>query len=86
MHTVEVLEEALAAARRLGYHIRQEGLMGAGGGPCEFQGKRWIFLDLGQSPAEQLEEVLTAIGRDRRLNSLRISPALRKLCVRRRAA
>jgi hypothetical protein len=63
MDTVERLEEALAAARRSGFQIRMEWLGGDGGGDCEIQGKKWIFIDLANSPAEQLEQVLQALER-----------------------
>ncbi|MBW3599248.1 MAG: hypothetical protein KY475_18505, partial [Planctomycetes bacterium] len=70
MHTVEVLDEALAAARKLAYGVRQEWLDGAGGGLCEFGDRRWIFVDLSQTAAEQLEEVLAVLRRDARTESL----------------
>jgi hypothetical protein len=85
MHTVEVLEEALAAAAQLGYTVRREWLEG-GGGWCEFQGKRWIFLDMSQPAAEQLEAVLNVLRADSRLLVQPISPVLRRLCQRRQAA
>ena len=56
MHTVELLEEAIAAARTLGFSIRQEWLDGAGGA-CEIAGKRWLFIDLSLTASEQLEQV-----------------------------
>ena len=86
MHSVEVLEEALAATRKLGYGVRQEWLDGAEAGLCEFGGRRWIFIDLSQSTAEQLEEVLSVLRSDARTESLPLSPILRKLVRRRRAA
>lgn len=86
MHTVEVLEEALAAARKLGYGVRQEWLDGAAGGMCEYGGKRWLFVDLSQTTAEQLEEVLAVLRNDAQTESLLLSPILRKLAHRRRAA
>ncbi len=64
MHTVELLEQALAVAESLGYHIRQEYLGGVGGGSCEFGGKRWMFVDLALSIEEQLDEILRALSED----------------------
>jgi hypothetical protein len=61
MHTVELLEEAIAVARRLGYQIRQEWLGGNGGGACEIKGRKSIFLDLALGPADQLDLVLSAL-------------------------
>lgn len=60
MHTVERLEVALAQAQKLGFQIRQEWLEN-GGGVCEFKGQQWLFLDLSQSAAEQLEQVREAL-------------------------
>jgi hypothetical protein len=85
MHTVDVLEEALRTAGRLGYTVRQEWLEG-GGGLCEFQGKRWIFLDLSRPALEQLEEVLNVLRHDPQLRAQPVSPLLRRLCERRQAA
>jgi hypothetical protein len=85
MHTIEVLDEAVSAVKQLGYIVRLEWLDG-GGGLCEFRGRRWIFVDLSQPAAEQLEEVLTVLRRDPKLNDLPVSPLLRRLCQPRRAA
>jgi len=64
MHTVEMLEAALALAGQIGYRIREEWLDGRGGGGCEIQGQKWIFLDLALSADEQLEAVLDALRTD----------------------
>ena len=61
MHTVDLLERASQLARQLGYKLREDWLGGSGGGPCEIKGQKWLFLDLALSPAEQLEQVATAI-------------------------
>jgi len=60
MHTVEMLEQALAVAKQLGYSVRVESLAGRSGA-CELKGKKFLFLDLELSPAEQLELVLEAL-------------------------
>jgi hypothetical protein len=57
MHTVDLLEQALGAAEKLGYRIRQEWLGGSGGGGCEIKGQKWIFVDLALDPLDQLEQV-----------------------------
>ncbi len=64
MHTVERLERALESARQRGFRIRHEWLGGEGGGACEFNGQRWIFIDLALDPAEQLDVVLEALGEE----------------------
>lgn len=58
MHTVELLEEAIAVAIRSGYKIRQDWFGGNAAGACEFKGQKWIFIDLSLGPREQLEQVL----------------------------
>jgi hypothetical protein len=61
MHTVEMLEEALDLATRVGYTVRQEWLAGAGGGGCELKGRKLFFLDLDLGPDEQLEQALEVL-------------------------
>jgi len=61
MHTVELLQEALEAARRLGYEVRQDWLGGNGGGHCLVRGRKWVLLDLAQTPDEQLEVLADAL-------------------------
>lgn len=64
MHTVELLAEAREAARQLGYRIREENMGGIGGGACELDGRKWLFLDLMQSPLEQLEALVATLRED----------------------
>ena len=64
MRTLELLEQALAIAEKMGYRIRHEWLGGAGGGACEFAGQRWIFVDLALQADEQLEQVTAALKSD----------------------
>ena len=64
MHTVELLEQTLRVAERLGYQIRQEWLGGGGGGACEFGGRKWIFVDLSLNAVEQLDQVTQALQDD----------------------
>jgi hypothetical protein len=61
MHTVELLREALDAAKRLGYEVRQDWLGGDGGGHCLVRGRKWILLDLAQTAEEQLDVVVEAL-------------------------
>jgi hypothetical protein len=86
MHTVELLEEALRAAEQLGYQIRQEWLGGSGGGDCEIKGRRWLFLDLALSPADQFELVLQALRRHPEAASLHLPRQLRERLQVRKAA
>jgi len=64
MHTLDRLERAIAAAEKLGYRVRQEWLGGDGGGDCEIRGQKWLFLDLAQNPADQLEVVADVLRRE----------------------
>ena len=61
MHTVELLDEALEVARRLGYEVRQDWLGGDGGGHCLVRGRKWLLLDLAQTADEQLDVVAEAL-------------------------
>jgi hypothetical protein len=61
MHTVELLQEALDAARRLGYEVRQDWLGGNGGGHCLVRGRKWLLLDVAQTADEQLDVVADAL-------------------------
>lgn len=79
MHTVELLEEACVAARRLGYRLRHAWLDGGGGGPCEVRGEKWIFLDLAQTQIEQLGMLVETLRGDDRLKGFYLSPDLCRL-------
>ncbi len=86
MHTVELLEEALAVAQRHGYRVRHEWLGGNGGGDCEIKGQKWLFLDLALTPAEQLDVVVDALRRAPWLKEQTLSPPLaRRLGLRKSA-
>ena len=61
MHTVELLEAAIAAIKGLGYRVRIEPLDGGEGGICVFQKRRWLFLDAAAPPVEQLHHVLEVL-------------------------
>lgn len=61
MHTVELLQEAVDAARCLGYEVRQDWLGGDGGGHCLLRGRKWLLLDIAQSADEQLDVVADAL-------------------------
>jgi hypothetical protein len=75
MHTIERLNATLAAARAIGYGVRHEWLGGAGGGVCELKGRKWLFVDLAQSAAEQLEAALEALAMDPAWQPASVAPA-----------
>jgi len=77
MHTVVLLAHALNLAERLGYVVRQDWLEGGGGGGCELRGRKFLFIDLATSPADQLEMVLGVLHGEPRAAELAMPPALR---------
>ena len=79
MHTVELLHQATELAHTMGYEIREEWLGGTGGGSCEYGGKRWIFLDLGHNPLEQLEKMTDVLCQDPAIHLIELPDPLRKL-------
>jgi hypothetical protein len=76
MHTVELLQEAVEAARQLGYEVRQDWLGGDGGGHCIVRGRKWLLLDVAQSADEQLEVVADALRGEIGIVGVVKSPAL----------
>ncbi|HVT29519.1 MAG TPA: hypothetical protein VHE81_15995 [Lacipirellulaceae bacterium] len=64
MHTVELLNEAVETARRLGYEVRHDWLGGNGGGHCLVRGRKWLLLDVAQSADEQLDVVAEALRQE----------------------
>ena len=86
MHTVELLEEALAAVERLGYRVRMEPLDAETGGVCEFAGRKWLFLDAAASALDHLHAVLEVLRGDVYTDRLKLSAALRQLITHRQAA
>jgi hypothetical protein len=85
MHTVELLQGMMETAERAGYTVRLEWLGGAGGGACEFGGRKWIFVDLALSVVEQLDQVAAALADDPRAAQVAAQP-VRNYLGHRRAA
>ena len=86
MHTVELMEQGIAALESLGYGVREEYLGGAGGGPCEIAGRPWVFIDLACSKSEQLEQILNSLKADQGTYSLELPAELVSVLGIRRAA
>lgn len=84
MHTVELLDEALSVAGKLGYGIRHE-WMGGTGGACEIAGKPWLFVDLSLTTDEQLDLVIESLKTHQGVHTLKLSPAMSHLLGIRRA-
>jgi hypothetical protein len=86
MLTVEILDQALSALRQIGIEPRMEWLGGSGGGECEFAGRRWLFLDLAQTPSEQLEAALACLASEPALQRQKLPDELARLLTRRKIA
>ncbi len=86
MHTVELLEQAVTVAERLGYGIRYEWLGGQGCSACEFGGRKWMFIDLAVSTTEQLEQIAEALQADPGVHLLPLNAPLQELLTKHRAA
>lgn len=86
MHTVELLDEAVALAQRVGYRVRQEWFGGKGGGGCEIRGRKWLFLDLALGPSEQLDLVVETLRREPAAFSYPMPYPLRELLQVRKSA
>ena len=86
MHTVELLEQVLTVAERLGYGVRHEWLGGQGCSACEFGGRKWIFVDLAASATEQLEQVAEALQSDPGVHLLTLDAPMQRLLRTHRAA
>jgi hypothetical protein len=78
MHTVELLNEAVDAARQLGYDVRQDWLGGNGGVHCLVRGRKWLLLDLAQTVDEQLDVVADALRTESEAKRVIKSPELAK--------
>ena len=86
VYSVELLEEALEVAAKLGYRIREDALDGFPGGACEVKGQKWLFVDPALSVRERLQLVLDALAVDPRATSLDLPPSLMNVIGRMRAA
>jgi hypothetical protein len=86
MHTVELMEQALEVAKRLGYSIRQDSFAGSGGGPCELNGRKLLFLDLDLTVEEQLDIVTAWLRTEPMAQMASMSRDLRELLRIRKVA
>ncbi len=86
MYSVELLAEAIAAARLGGFEIREEWLAGAGGGACVVRGRKVLFLDLSLSPRDRLDQVLEALQIEPAIAVERVSATLARVLRAAKAA
>lgn len=57
MSVLEQTEKLIELAQQLGYQIRYDYFGGTGGGFCQVNGKKWLFIDLALNGVEQLEHL-----------------------------
>jgi hypothetical protein len=62
MNTIARLDQWIEFARSRGFEIRFDWFAGNGGGACEVNGRKVLFIDLALPPIEQLELVRRALG------------------------
>jgi hypothetical protein len=86
MDSVELLEEALNAAREIGFEIREEWFGGSGGGACVVRGRKLLFLDLNLGPRQRLDQVLWALRSDSQTAEIVMTTTLRRAVEARDAA
>ncbi len=79
IHTVELLEQSLDAARAAGYQIREDMLGGRAGAACVIRGKKWLFIDPTAPPRERLEQVVATLRIDPATAGVPLTDALRRV-------
>ena len=83
MHTVDLLEEAIALAERAGFEIRREVLNQSAGGACRVGDKWLLYIDQSLPAGEQLNQVVQALRRVAAVAAFpESSPHLRNLLSR----
>ena len=74
--TLGLLAEAAQLARDLGYEVREESLGDMPGGLCRVGSARSILLNIVDSPADQLEQLLEILAPDQAWSSVPVSRLL----------
>ena len=64
MNAVRQMDVLIELAKDMGYEVRYEMLCGTGGGICEIGTRRCLFVDLSQSPIDQLESISKSLSSD----------------------
>jgi hypothetical protein len=79
MHVVDLLEEALDLAERMGIQVRRQWLDDTAGGTCRI-GNQWVlFANLSLSAEEQLTQVLAALRQNGQAAQHASSTSLKRL-------
>ena len=74
--TLGLLAESLQLAQELGYEICEEPLGELPGGLCRVGGVDKILLNIGQAPADRLEQVIGILADDSRWTACPVSRLL----------
>ncbi len=61
IHTVDLLEEALALCELAGFDVRRQWMAEGIGGPCRVGEKLVLFVNLADSAQEQLDQAIRAL-------------------------
>lgn len=64
MNIIAQLDQSIEVARQQGYHVRFDWFGGTGGGVCQVNGRKVLFIDLALSAVEQLELVQANLDGD----------------------
>ncbi len=76
MHAVRRLHAALELARRAGYQVRHEWLDGVSYPACRLGGRKLLFVDLALDVHDQLEQVLSVLQNDPRVDQHQLEQLL----------
>jgi hypothetical protein len=74
--TSELIEHLCVLADKLGFAVRMERLSG-GGGVCLLAGKKYLFVDIGLSPDEQIERMAAALAAEPGVAEAELHPEVR---------
>lgn len=86
MHHVELLEQALTVARKLGFLVREEYVGDIDGGSCVVRGQKMLFLDPQLSIPDRLVIVCEALAAEEQLDRSNLPDELAQRLIVRRAA
>ena len=86
MHHVELLEQALSVARKLGFLVREEYVGDIDGGSCVVRGQKMLFLDPQLSIPDRLVIVCEALAAEEQQDRSNLPDELAQRLIVRRAA
>ena len=86
MHHLELLEQALTVARKVGFLVREEYVGDIDGGSCVVRGQKMLFLDPQLSIPDRLVIVCEALAAEEQLDRSNLPDELAQRLIVRRAA